>query len=105
MLRGRSARDSVLPSGEAPYSSTEASWVGMLLERVILGGPPMGLGATGRCGVKQDKRLLIVFNNNIVLSTQSTVFIYPFTLYNYLKVYNSTNGPYNSIWFHVLSES
>lgn len=44
MLRGRSASDSVLPSGDAPYSSREASCVGMLLDRVILGGPPTGLG-------------------------------------------------------------
>lgn len=47
MLRGRSAKDNVLPSGEAPYSSREASCVGMLLDRVILGGAPTGLG-TGR---------------------------------------------------------
>lgn len=47
MLRGRSASDSVLPSGDAPYSSMEASCVGMLLERVIRGGAPTGLG-TGR---------------------------------------------------------
>lgn len=44
MLRGRSASDSVLPSGDAPYSSREVSCVGMLLERVILGGAPTGLG-------------------------------------------------------------
>lgn len=44
MLRGRSASDRVLPSGDAPYRSKEASCVGMLLDRVILGGPPTGLG-------------------------------------------------------------
>lgn len=52
MLRGRSASDRVLPSGEAPYSSREASWVGMLLDRVILGGPPTGLTATDGVGIK-----------------------------------------------------
>lgn len=53
MLRGRSDSDSVLPRGEAPYSSSEASWVGMLLDRVILGGPPTGLGTT-----KKTERLM-----------------------------------------------
>lgn len=55
MLRGRSASDMVLPSGEAPYSSREASCVGMLLERVILGGPPTGLGTSERAeGRRED---------------------------------------------------
>ncbi|TNN84282.1 hypothetical protein EYF80_005609 [Liparis tanakae] len=49
MLRGRSANDIVLPSGEAPYSSREASCVGILLERIILGGPPTGLGTEDTC--------------------------------------------------------
>lgn len=48
MLRGRSASDTVLPRGDAPYSSIEASCVGMLLDRVILGGPPAGLGTVIR---------------------------------------------------------
>lgn len=48
MLRGRSASDTVLPRGDAPYSSIEASCVGMLLDRVILGGPPTGLGTVIR---------------------------------------------------------
>lgn len=48
MLRGRSASDTVLPRGDAPYSSMEASCVGMLLDRVILGGPPTGLGTVIR---------------------------------------------------------
>lgn len=43
MLRGRSLSDSELPSGDAPYSSTVGSCVGILLDRVILGGPPTGL--------------------------------------------------------------
>lgn len=34
---GLSARDRVLPIWEPLYSSKAASWVGMLLERVILG--------------------------------------------------------------------
>lgn len=44
-LRGRSASDNVLPSGDAPYSSADVSCVGILLDRVILGGPPSRLGA------------------------------------------------------------
>lgn len=56
MLRGRSASDRVLPSGDAPYSSREASCVGMLLDRVILGGPPTGLG-TGKKSEGVDRTL------------------------------------------------
>lgn len=51
MLRGRSDNDSVLPTGD---NSREASCVGMLLERVIRGGPPMGL----RTGERAEKERL-----------------------------------------------
>lgn len=37
MPLGRSARERVLPIPEPLYSSKVESWVGMLLERVILG--------------------------------------------------------------------
>lgn len=42
-----SARDRVLPIWEPLYSSKAASWVGMLLERVIL-GVVAAVGLTGR---------------------------------------------------------
>lgn len=57
MLRGRSASDSVLPSGDAPYSSREASCVGMLLDRVILGGPPTGLGTVKKPKGSNEREL------------------------------------------------
>lgn len=44
---GLSARDRVLPIWEPLYSSKAASWVGMLLERVIL-GVVAAVGLTGR---------------------------------------------------------
>lgn len=44
---GLSARDRVLPVWEPLYSSKAASWVGMLLERVIL-GVVAAVGLTGR---------------------------------------------------------
>lgn len=44
---GLSARDKVLPIWEPLYSSKAASWVGMLLERVIL-GVVAAEGLTGR---------------------------------------------------------
>lgn len=44
MLLGRSTSDKVLPSGDAWYNSKLASWVGILLDRVILGVPEVGLG-------------------------------------------------------------
>lgn len=44
---GLSARDRVLPIREPLYSSKAASWVGMLLERVIL-GVVAAVGLTGR---------------------------------------------------------
>lgn len=43
MLRGRSESDSVLPSGDSAYASTDPSCAGMLLERVILGALLTGL--------------------------------------------------------------
>lgn len=60
---GLSARDRVLPIWEPLYSSKAASWVGMLLERVILGvvaavgltGRTEGRG-TGKGGGGQEKR-------------------------------------------------
>lgn len=45
MLRGRSESDSVLPSGDSAYASTDPSCAGMLLERVILGALLTGLDA------------------------------------------------------------
>lgn len=52
---GLSARDRVLPIWEPLYSSKAASWVGMLLERVIL-GVVAAVGLTGRTeGRGQEK--------------------------------------------------
>lgn len=47
MPLGLSARDRLLPIWEPLYSSKGASWVGMLLERVILGVAAV-VGLTGR---------------------------------------------------------
>lgn len=61
---GLSARDRVLPIWEPLYSSKAASWVGMLLDRVIL-GVVAAVGLTGRTegeeegcgrGRRQEKR-------------------------------------------------
>lgn len=59
MPLGLSARDRLLPIWEPLYSSKAASWVGMLLERVILGAVA-AVGLTGRTeggdGRGQEKR-------------------------------------------------
>lgn len=52
---GLSARDRVLPIWEPLYSSKAASWVGMLLERVIL-GVVAAVGLTGRTEGRGQER-------------------------------------------------
>lgn len=75
MLRGRSASDSVLPSGEAPYSSIEASCVGMLLDRVILGGPPTGLGTSEKQEWSKEREALMLYTklNKCMISAALSV--------------------------------